>query len=240
VFVVASAGGWASAAAVLFERESLRGDLAPRRQAREDIAGTLAGGARSGGGCSEDDIPHVSWPAEIAPTLNAHFGDKQGLENQHALAGGGFDASEDGTGRGTPLVPVYGFNARQDPDAWMDRCGPLDTDGSTQAIAIQERAVSENIDAGPQGKGWQENIGYTLEARHHVQAVQSAMQVRRLTPRECERLQGFADDYTLIPWRSGLAPDDPRYKALGNSMAVPVMRWIGRRIEMVNGHRRAA
>ena len=59
--------------------------------------------------------------------------------------------------------------------------------------------------------------------------VQS-MAVRRLTPRECERLQGFRDDYTLIPWRGKEAPDGPRYKALGNSMAVPVMRWIGERI----------
>jgi DNA (cytosine-5)-methyltransferase 1 len=57
--------------------------------------------------------------------------------------------------------------------------------------------------------------------------------VRRLTPRECERLQGFPDDYTLIPWRRGMSADGPRYKALGNSMAVPVMAWIGRRIEAV-------
>ncbi len=60
--------------------------------------------------------------------------------------------------------------------------------------------------------------------------------VRRLTPTECERLQGFPDGYTAIPWRGKPAdqcPDGPRYKALGNSMAVPVMRWIGERIEMV-------
>jgi DNA (cytosine-5)-methyltransferase 1 len=54
--------------------------------------------------------------------------------------------------------------------------------------------------------------------------------VRRLTPRECERLQGFQDDYTLIPYRGRPAADGPRYKALGNSMAVPCMAWIGRRI----------
>ena len=59
------------------------------------------------------------------------------------------------------------------------------------------------------------------------------MQVRRLTPRECERLQGFPDDYTLIPYRGKPACDGPRYKALGNSMAVPVMAWIGRQIQMV-------
>jgi DNA (cytosine-5)-methyltransferase 1 len=61
-----------------------------------------------------------------------------------------------------------------------------------------------------------------------------AMQVRRLTPRECERLQGFPEDYTLIPWRKKPAdqcPDSPRYKALGNSWAVPVVRWIGYRIQ---------
>jgi DNA (cytosine-5)-methyltransferase 1 len=62
----------------------------------------------------------------------------------------------------------------------------------------------------------------------------AASAVRRLTPRECERLQGFPDDYTLIPWRKGEAPDGPRYKALGNSMAVPVMRWIGERIQLVD------
>jgi len=61
--------------------------------------------------------------------------------------------------------------------------------------------------------------------------------LRRLTPRECERLQGFPDDYTLIPYRGKAAddcPDGPRYKALGNSMAVPVMRWIGERIAAAN------
>jgi site-specific DNA-cytosine methylase len=58
-------------------------------------------------------------------------------------------------------------------------------------------------------------------------------QVRRLSPRECERLQGFPDDYTLIPYRGKPAADGPRYKALGNSMAVPCMRWIGRRIQML-------
>ena len=63
--------------------------------------------------------------------------------------------------------------------------------------------------------------------------VMTAMQVRRLTPVECERLQGFPDGYTAIPWRNKPAsecPDGPRYKALGNSMAVPVMRWIGQQI----------
>jgi DNA (cytosine-5)-methyltransferase 1 len=66
-------------------------------------------------------------------------------------------------------------------------------------------------------------------------AVAQAMAVRRLTPRECERLQGFPDDYTLVEYRKKPAADGPRYRALGNSMAVPVMRWIGERIAMVDG-----
>ena len=166
----------------------------------------------------------------------------------HALRGEGFDASEDGTGGGTPLVPV----------------------------AIQERAVSENPDAGPDGAGFrQDGSDYTLEARTVPQAVAFTAQdyggdamegvspkrragghagshanagvmpavatpwaVRRLTPCECERLQGFPDDFTRIPYRGKPAdqcPDGPRYKALGNSMAVNCMEWIGERIAMVEG-----
>lgn len=58
--------------------------------------------------------------------------------------------------------------------------------------------------------------------------------VRRLTPRECERLQGFPDDYTLVPYGNKMMADGPRYKMLGNSMAVPVMRWILQRIEWID------
>jgi DNA (cytosine-5)-methyltransferase 1 len=67
-------------------------------------------------------------------------------------------------------------------------------------------------------------------------AIATAMQVRRLTPTECERLQGFPDNYTDISWRNKLeSPDGLRYRAMGNSMAVPVMRWIGQRISNANG-----
>ena len=69
----------------------------------------------------------------------------------------------------------------------------------------------------------------------HTPGVISPMAVRRLTPRECERLQGFADDYTLVPFRGKPAADGNRYKALGNSMAVPVMRWLGERIQYIDG-----
>ena len=60
------------------------------------------------------------------------------------------------------------------------------------------------------------------------------MRVRRLTPRECERLQGFPDDWTKVHYNSKPAKDGPRYRAIGNSMAVPVMRWIGERIKVVD------
>jgi site-specific DNA-cytosine methylase len=70
----------------------------------------------------------------------------------------------------------------------------------------------------------------------HIGAVLQSMAIRRLTPKECERLQGFPDDWTKIPYRNkpvDQCPDGPRYKACGNSMAVPVMRWIGERINLI-------
>jgi len=112
-----------------------------------------------------------------------------------------YNASEDGTGHGTPLV----------------------------AYAIQERAVSENLENGPQGKGYQPDIAYTLEARNKVQSV-SMPGVRRLMPVECEKLQGLPPGYTDVPYRGKPAADGPRYRAIGNSFAVPVVRWIGERI----------
>ena len=78
-----------------------------------------------------------------------------------------------------------------------------------------------------------DGTAYTLTARDR-HAVSDGLQVRRFSPIECERLQGFPDNHTLIPWRGKPAadcPDGPRYKAIGNSMAVPVMRWIGRKIK---------
>lgn len=274
-------------------------------------------------------------------TLIANGG---GFDVAHSLRGVGHDASEDGTGRGVPLVPVA-FDMQQiTSKANRTRVAPelpahtLNQAGQMHvAYAIQERAVSENTDAGPQGAGINaEGASYTLEARNKVQAVAFAentrgevrlmdgdgsvapqlvtgggkpgqgypavafdmrgreggampkgphdtaniraadggssrsyvaqpWSVRRLTPRECERLQGFPDDFTRIPsaskggWRNvdetedlddlralGMElrqkgnqwrvrdPDGPRYKALGNSMAVNVMQWIGERIAEVD------
>jgi DNA (cytosine-5)-methyltransferase 1 len=79
-----------------------------------------------------------------------------------------------------------------------------------------------------------ESGGYSLNYTTGVH--QPPMAIRRLTPKECERLQGFPDDWTRVPYRNKDAdqcPDGPRYKACGNSMAVPVMRWIGQRIQLI-------
>ena len=143
----------------------------------------------------------------------------------HALTAEGFDDSEDGTGRGTPLTVA--FNAQQDPDSWIERTGPLDTDGCTQAIAFAQNQRDEvrtmHIAGALAGEP-----GMKQQTFLHVD-----MAVRRLTPRECERLQGFPDDYTLIEYKGKPAKDGPRYKGIGNSMAVPVMAWIGGRIQQL-------
>lgn len=80
-----------------------------------------------------------------------------------------------------------------------------------------------------------EDVSFTLSTSHDQTLFQNGYIVRRLTPLECERLQGFPDDWTDVPYRGKEhAPDTARYKACGNSMAVPVMRWIGERIGMVD------
>jgi len=126
------------------------------------------------------------------------------------------------------FVPAHAFDARQsDVVQYGDKSGPLDTDGHSVAVAYDDR-----------NQAWNGDTHHTLRAEgvgsRVSDAVISVMQVRRLTPRECERLQGFPDDYTQISWRGKPAdqcPDGPRYKALGNSWAVPVVRWIGWRID---------
>lgn len=103
------------------------------------------------------------------------------------------------------------------------------------ALAIRGRDGTPQIEMGdevanailtPNGGRGGIGVGATLQG----------MAVRRLTPRECERLQGFPDNYTQVPFRNKPAADGPRYKALGNSMAVPVMSWIGERIQEVEAH----
>lgn len=182
VFVVGHLGDWRRAAAVLFERHSLSGNPAPCREAGK-AAPTIPSRSTAGGGLGTD------------------FDCDGGLISTE---GEGFDASEDGTGRGTPIVPTLAFN--------MHKSG---NEASSLGISSDKTDCLRAFDKSP------------------FAVMQPASAVRRLTPRECERLQGFPDDYTAIPYRRGMAADGPRYKALGNSMAVPVMRWIGERIQAV-------
>lgn len=100
--------------------------------------------------------------------------------------------------------------------------GRLDPNGQT-FVAVRTANTSSN------GWGVNEHTAYTLDSTQG-QAVAHAARVRRLMPIECERLQGFADGHTLVPYRGKPASDGPRYKAIGNSKAVPVVRWIGRRL----------
>lgn len=139
----------------------------------------------------------------------------------HALRASGFDASEDGTGGGTPLVPQpypvgncltrrmhKGINTTVD-------------EGQTPVVGFANTAGATSL-------GIQDGVMPPITTRNGDPGMMAdGLTVRRLTPRECERLQGFPDDYTLIEYRGKPAADGPRYKALGNSMAVNVMSWIG-------------
>jgi DNA (cytosine-5)-methyltransferase 1 len=105
--------------------------------------------------------------------------------------------------------------------------------GRSDAVNVAYSTKLHNTTSNGAGKCYEE---YTagIDANSPAPALLHPMAVRRLTPRECERLQGFPDDYTLVEYRKKPAADGPRYRALGNSMAVPVMRWIGERIAMVD------
>jgi DNA (cytosine-5)-methyltransferase 1 len=158
----------------------------------------------------------------------------------HSLRPEGFDASEDGTGRGTPIVPVaYDLHQVTSPKSCQRRGL-----GDPRHTLAKENAGKVTIAFDRYNQTETGDVAQTLCSRgndqggtaHLAPHLASAWGVRRLTPRECERLQGFPDDFTMIPWRGKPAeqcPDGPRYKALGNSFAVNVITWIGERIEAV-------
>jgi len=234
VFVVGHLGDWRAAAAVLFERHCLQGHTAPRRKAREGIAPTISARTEGGGGLGTDFDCDGGLVAshDIAQPLRAgrqfsDMGDGQSNVVAHSLRANGFDASEDGTGRGTPLVPDVCPALKS-----RDYKGPS-SDGDGDGAILVPMAFAQN----QRDEVREMEVAGALAGEPGMKQqtyLQQAMQVRRLTPRECERLQGFPDDYTQVPYRNKPAADGPRYKALGNSMAVPVIRWIGERIEQVS------
>ena len=234
VFVVGYLGDWRPAAAVLFERHSLQGHPAPSRKAREGVAGTIKASVGTGGVDVEHPMVAVLH-SEISPALKAR--DHKG-------------PSSDGDGDGdgailVPMQPSYGI-----PGNWIGRkpenggnaTEPMhdiapcltkaDRHGVAQPIAHAFK-VRGGCEGGGKGYLGSDDVAFTISTRQDQQ-IKQAMAVRRLTPVECERLQGFPDRYTDIQPKGKATPDGPRYKALGNSMAVPVMAWIGKRIQEVD------
>ena len=215
VFVVGYLGDWRRAAAVLFERESLSGHPAPSREARQDTA----------------------------KCLTSRVGQRYDFETEDFVTG--FDAYNNSvtgdvaktvdTGSDYHHVPIAFSSNMSVPDVRTDGTTPTiklgGQGGNPPAVALGADTYNGSITG---------DVSATLSTGCATTtgsgpSVITNTRVRRLTPRECERLQGFPDDYTLIQYRNKPAADGPRYKALGNSMAVPVMRWIGEKIKMVEG-----
>jgi len=280
VFLVGYFGDdWRPPVAVLFERDSLRGDFTPGGAAGEDVAGSLTHGA---GGGRYDKQPMTSYALNSrqtrqdgtvetlisAPLTGSPYADNEAQESRlicHTLRAEGFDASEDGTGRGCPIVPIA-FECKSTEVIADNDLSPTlrsmshregHANGGGQVAVCFESRFSRNgrgapseivpplkAQSGESGKGDGAPLiagaitkslgegGYAPDKINNY--IPQIMSVRRLTPRECERLQGFPDDYTLIRYRGKPAADGPRYRALGNSMAVPVIRWLGARIGEVD------
>ena len=213
VFVVGYLGDWRRAAAVLFDRESLSGHPAPRREAGKGTAASVApsltgsgrGVERAGETRGQDPVVAVSNSGEVGYCLTASAQQSLDAETEtllavaHALRGEGFDASEDGTGRGTPLVPVA-YRTAGDGAVYEegDATAPLTTgtDSSASIVAFDMRGR----EGGAQLEGPHDTANIRAASGGSSRSyVAASWMVRRLTPRECERLQGFPDDHTLVP-----------------------------------------
>jgi DNA (cytosine-5)-methyltransferase 1 len=249
VFVVGYLGDWRPAAAVLFERHSLRRDLAPSApqgkepsayfesslaQYREgDIGGTLKASGGVLGGGSETFLVQKVYETHPADSRVKEMGETCQTVTSRWGTGGG----------NVPLVQTVGFTqcdaAR---DVGVEVSPTLRSGGNggypnhAVAYSIREDAGANTFSATPLA------VTPALQAlrpsvqSHHAQTfIADLARVRRLTPTECERLQGFPDNFTNVPWRKkDTSPEGLRYKALGNSMAVPCMQWIGDGINLVD------
>ena len=216
VFVIGYRGDWRRAAAVLFEPESLCRDTPPSREKAKDIAPTVVAGppfSRTGNERVECDALVVgALDTECGLTRQTH----QSLaDNRHYVT----------------TARMRGFGDYECDDT-ASALKARDYKDATDLVSYGLR----NGHTAANGIGIQQERTHTLEATGSSHAVASPnMAVRRLTPIECERLQGFPDHHTNVPYRGKPeAPDTQRYKAIGNSMAVPVMRWIGQRIALVD------
>ncbi len=241
VFVIGHLGDWRRAAAVLFEPESVFGNPPTRGKAREDATGSTGDGVAR---CvTTGESKRQDWETcNLLAEPHAIYSNESRCDNiPPAGLAPPLKIGSDGGGNPPAVAVAQGFtySGYSNQPAWMtgDRtdCLPASghSDGSHQGVGVAigfDGFQSGNPKATHQAT--EEGTGPLI--RHRPHCVATPMAVRRLTPRECERLQGFPDDFTAINYRKKPAADGPRYRALGNSMAVPVMRWIGERIAMVD------
>ena len=229
VFVVGHLGSWQRAGAVLFERESLFGHTPPSRASREEIAGTVTtrAGSGGGGGLGTDE----ACSGFLQPTTNRMRGFGDYIDDGTASALKARDYKD-----ATDLIAFPAEMSGTQATSTPNLSPSLSFKHTTAVTVIDRAAFNQGQNAQYEPKIEKAETTPTIVARG-PHAVHADMAVRRLTPIECERLQGFPDNYTQIPYRNKSAdkcPDGPRYKAMGNSMAVPVMRWIGRRINFID------
>ena len=218
VFVVGYLGDWRRAAAVLFERYSLSGDSAPRREKGERIAKSIEKSPIYGG--SDKDISNT-------------------VTSKWAKGSGGRAGDECGLFVAQPIKVALSVYENHPADSRVQEMGEVCSTvtsrwGTGGGNLPMVSAVGVDTYNGTETG----QVSCTITAdvggpTHSGPKVMQAMAVRRLLPKECERLQGFPDDYTDIKPNGKQTSDGPRYKALGNSMAVPVMAWIGKRIQEV-------
>ena len=216
--------------------------------AEREVCGCLSDGAHMGGGLNGQD----AYSGRIMAVANAIPIHDQATRNA-GKRGDKQDGKGNGLGVGKPGDPCPTLT-KGDKHAVLYENHPNDSrvtgphDGATSCVSrygtgggnlpLVQDAVAVDCYNKTIGEKSQ-SISYSASDINHTGGVinpADRMAVRRLSPRECERLQGFDDDHTLIPWRNNPAdqcPDGPRYKALGNSMAVPCMAWIGKRIDAV-------
>jgi len=204
VFVVGYLGDWRRSAAVLFERQGLCGDSPPRREEGQKVAPAVTTGPPFSRTGNERVEADAMVP--VFPTLDASMDAKYGC-NQWV------DSKQ------YVLEPIA---------KTLCAHGQRFDSETENFVAFHPTQTPINS----------HDVFHTLGAGASASAgvADSGLRVRRITPIECERLQGFPDGFTQIPYRGKPAdkcPDGPRYRALGNSMAVPVMRWIGERIQQV-------
>lgn len=197
------------------------------------IAGTVsAKWAKGSGGPAGDECQNlVAIPFDTTQITSAAYrSNPQPGDPCHPLAAGAHAPAVAFAHQGGGTQTTLGY----DPDA-----GTSMTVGACQTPAVVAWSIMPQ-NSGKDFKARAVDVAQPLMAGGPVGGnqggdfIQRASAVRRLTPTECERLQGFPDGWTAIPYRGKPAADGPRYKALGNSMAVNVMRWLGYRIDLVD------